>query len=88
MLKFTQIAITIFAFICGLGTLQSQSLEISGVIKDGQTGETIPGASVALKGTLLGTFSEFDGTYVLKVNSLSDTLEVSFIGYKKSDCSY
>ncbi len=65
--------------------LNGQELEVSGIITDGISGESIPGATILIKGTSEGTISDFDGTYFLTVNSLSDTIEISFIGCKTKE---
>ena len=58
-----------------------QSQEITGTILDGSTGESIPGATILLKGTDAGTITDYDGTFTFKVNSLNDTLLISFVGF-------
>lgn len=56
---------------------------IKGRITDASTGDPIPFASVGLKGLPYGTSTNFEGQYELKAKSLSDSLFVSFVGYKK-----
>ena len=60
----------------------SQSVRISGTIKDQQTTEAIPGVSIVEKGTTNGTISAADGQYSLPVSSGSATLVFSFLGYE------
>ena len=57
--------------------------KISGVIKDRQTGEPLPGVNVLVEGTTLGSSTDIDGYYVI-VNAPVGTheLRVSYIGYK------
>lgn len=53
---------------------------VSGVVKD-PTGETLPGASVFIKGTTKGTLTDANGKFTLKVtNPGTDIIKVSFIG--------
>lgn len=53
---------------------------VSGTVKDAQTGEPIPGATVLVKGTSNGTTTDLDGNY--KVEAGADAVLVfSFIGY-------
>ncbi len=59
-----------------------QSTTISGVVKDHRTGESIPGATILLKGSTIGTVTDLDGKYVLRVSEDNAILVVSFIGYK------
>lgn len=60
---------------------------VSGVIKDKRTGETIPGVSIKVKGTVIGTQTDIDGTYSLSVKEdrATFTLVVSYIGYKTQE---
>ena len=48
---------TMFAF--------SQTLNVKGVVKDAVSGETLPGVSVVIKGTTIGTETDFDGVFNL-----------------------
>lgn len=58
---------------------------ITGVVSDANTGETIIGANVVIKGTALGTATDVNGHYSLKVRSSQDILVVSFVGYKTQE---
>lgn len=64
------------------GHAQGDQETVSGTITDASTGETIPGVNIVVSGTSTGTSSGPDGTYELRVPSLSDTLVYSFIGYQ------
>ncbi len=61
-------------------TGQAQERVITGQVTDVQSGEPIPGANVILKETTIGTVSDVDGNYSLKVND-DGTLVFSFVGY-------
>jgi len=53
---------------------------ISGKVTD-ESGASIPGASVVVKGTTVGTITDIDGKFELKVTDPSNkTLAISFIG--------
>ncbi|HYG38944.1 MAG TPA: TonB-dependent receptor [Cytophagales bacterium] len=62
--------------------LFSQRLEqtISGTVKN-DDGEVLPGVSVVVKGTTIGTVTDISGNYSLSVPDGSATLIFSFIGY-------
>ena len=66
---------------------QSSVMEesIQGQVTDAQTGEPIPGVNVILKGTTTGTSTDANGNFELTVESLQDTLVVSFIGYQTKE---
>ncbi len=58
----------------------AQNSIISGSIK-GNSGESLPGVSVVVKGTTTGVASDFDGNYSITVKE-SSILVFRFIGYK------
>lgn len=62
---------------------QSLKETVSGTVTDAQSGETLPGVNVIVKGTTTGTSTDSDGHYNLNVPSLQDTLVFSFIGYRR-----
>ena len=78
-MKKTIYLLTVFCLLGALPHLVGQS--VSGVIYDEQ-GQGVIGATILLKGTTAGTTSDIDGSYALDVKSLSDTLEVSYVGYE------
>lgn len=61
---------------------QQRDNRVRGVVTDSQ-GEPIPGASVVVKGTHIGTSTNVEGEFTLEVKDEKVTLEVSFIGMKK-----
>src|SRR5699024_8586927 len=63
----------------------SQQETISGTVTDGQSGETLPGVNILVKGTSRGTSTDAEGQYELTVESLQDTLVVSFVGYQTKE---
>jgi hypothetical protein len=54
---------------------------IKGKVSDAETGDPIAFANVILKGTTIGTTSDFEGNYLISASSLSDSLVVSYLGY-------
>lgn len=56
--------------------------QISGVVRDSNTGDTMPGVNVIIQGTQLGTSTNIDGEFELTVASLDVTLRFSYIGYE------
>jgi len=60
-------------------TALAQSANVSGTVKD-ETGESVPGATVVVKGTQTGTVTDLDGNFSIKA-APGDILVVSFIGY-------
>ncbi len=78
-MKFTKLII--FCFFTMLFSVygQAQQASISGKVVD-KNGIPIPGATIVIKGTSVGTISDFNGDYEIKAGS-NDTLMFSFIGY-------
>ncbi len=62
----------------------SYSRTITGNVAD-ENGLSLPGVSIMIKGTDIGTISDMDGNYELKVPENTDGLSFSFIGMKGVD---
>ena len=62
----------------------AQARVITGVVTD-QTGETVISASVVVKGTTIGTVTDFDGNYTLDVPEDATTLVFSYIGLQTQE---
>lgn len=62
----------------------SQVKTITGKVTDAQNGEPLPGVTVVVKGTTLGTATNFDGDYSLNVEP-NQVLTFSFVGYTAKD---
>src|SRR5690606_11127455 len=54
--------------------------QVSGVVTDAATGETLPGVNVLVIGTTSGTTTDIDGQYPLSVPS-NASLSFSFVGF-------
>lgn len=75
--------ITFLIFTCFFYSVQAQKISLKGKVIDEKTGETLPGATILLKGSLSGTQSDLDGNF--SFNNLSAgtyTLECRFISYQ------
>ncbi|MBE3085979.1 MAG: RagB/SusD family nutrient uptake outer membrane protein [Bacteroidetes bacterium] len=73
----------IFAFVFGLQVLHAQRLTVTGKITN-PNGETLPGVTVVVKGTTVGTTSGMDGSFSISVPSGDAVLQFSFIGYAQN----
>ncbi|MBQ5403230.1 MAG: TonB-dependent receptor [Bacteroidales bacterium] len=61
---------------------------IKGKVSD-ESGEPLPGANVVVKGTTIGTISDFDGNFVLSnVPEGNQTISVSFMGYQTLESDF
>jgi len=65
--------------------LQAQAVEITGTITSSEDGSPVPGASIIVKGTTIGTVSSSEGTFTLRVPADATELVVSFVGMKTQD---
>jgi len=63
----------------------AQSKTVSGTVTDQATGQALPGVSVIVKGTSVGTATAADGTYTLNVPTDGSTLMFRYIGYVASE---
>lgn len=63
----------------------AQVRTITGTVSDGQTKETLPGASVLVKGTTKGVSTDINGKYSLSISASENTLVVSFVGYEGAE---
>jgi TonB-linked SusC/RagA family outer membrane protein len=62
-----------------------QQETITGTVTDGQSGVTLVGVNILVKGTLTGASTDGNGEYELTVENLQDTLVVSYIGYQSQE---
>ena len=65
-------------------SLSAQNIRVTGVVKDAQSGESVPFASIVVKNTSSGVSSDADGAYTITVPS-NATLEFSSVGYQTQD---
>jgi len=71
--------LTLLTFIVS-GVL-AQDRTISGVVSSADDGSPLPGVNVRVQGSTLGTITDAQGRYTLRVPSGFNTLEFSFIGW-------
>jgi TonB-linked SusC/RagA family outer membrane protein len=68
--------------IAGIQIVNAQTKSISGAITSKEDGTSLPGVSVVVKGTTIGTVTDLDGKFKLNVPVEAKTLLLSFIGMK------
>jgi len=64
------------------GNLDAQEIKIKGTVTDKITNEAIPGISVLVEGTKIGTITGNDGSFELNLNSEKVSLQFTHISYK------
>ncbi|MEG0948438.1 MAG: SusC/RagA family TonB-linked outer membrane protein, partial [Bacteroidales bacterium] len=68
------------AVVCSVGMAYAQHHTVSGTIISSEDGEPVIGASVIVKGTTIGTVTDFDGKFSLDLEQKNHTLIISYIG--------
>lgn len=58
---------------------------ITGQVTDNESGKTLPGVMVLVKGTSVASVTDLDGKYLIKVPANNDTLEFSMIGMETQE---
>ncbi len=74
-----------FLVYLGLQVVFAQTRQITGTVTSSEDGSTVPGASVVVKGTTLGTVTDMNGKFSLRVPESAKTLVVSFMGMTTVD---
>ena len=74
-----KIALLLVFFAIGLQILVAQTKDITGKVTSADDGSAIPGVTIAIKGTTLGTITDMDGVFRLKVPQDAKTLIFSFV---------
>ncbi len=72
------------AFI-SMQVVNAQVRRINGTVTSSADGSTIPGVSVVVKGTSIGTITNLDGSYQLDVPQDATTITFSFVGMRTLD---
>lgn len=73
-----------FVMVFSFTMIQAQQKVVTGTVTDANDGLGIPGVSVVVKGTTIGTSTDFDGRYSIKVDANS-TIVYSFVGYRPQE---
>jgi TonB-linked SusC/RagA family outer membrane protein len=69
----------------GIHVVFAQSRTLTGTVTDSDDGSTLPGVSVVVKGTSVGTVTDIDGKFSLNVPKDATTLRFSFVGYSTQE---
>ena len=60
--------------------------QTTGVVKD-NNGNPLPGASVTIKGTTVGTTTDFDGVFSIDANQ-GDVIQISYVGFETQEIDF
>jgi hypothetical protein len=72
----------VFLFNLFFSFIYSQTITVSGKIKNVKTNEKLEYANISVQNSNYGTVSNLDGSYNLSLDSASYILKVSYIGYE------
>jgi len=73
------IILSVLVFLFSMSAF-AQNIQITGDVKDSKN-NTLPGVNVLVKGTSIGTTTDFDGKYSINVPNESSELEFSSLGF-------
>ena len=68
----------------GVAAVEQQKYTVSGTVVD-ETGESVIGANVLVKGTTNGQTTDIDGHFSIQTDHASVTLVVSYVGYTRQE---
>ncbi len=83
-----KLALLLVIFALGLQSIMAQPKEISGTVTSADDGVAIPGVSVSVKGTTLGSITDLDGVFRFKIPQDAKVLVFSFIGMKTKEVAF
>jgi len=75
----------VFLFLSGIQFAFAQTRTISGTVTSADDGSGIPGVTVQVKGTTVGTTTDVNGKYFIDVKPTYATLVFSFVGMKTQE---
>ncbi len=78
-LKTCMMSMALLFFLTGF--VKGQGFTVSGKVTDALDGAGLPGVSISVEGSTVGTASDFEGKYSLTVPSKETVLVFSYVGY-------
>jgi len=76
--------ILIFCLITSFSVVFAQQKSVTGRVTD-ETNDPVPGATVVVNGTSIGTITDADGKYTIKIPETTKVLNFSFVGFGSQD---
>lgn len=76
--------LSLFVF-CSIFSLHAQTVQITGTVTSAEDRLPLPGVSVIVSGTTIGTVTDFNGRYSLAVPADARSLIYSFVGYETQE---
>jgi TonB-linked SusC/RagA family outer membrane protein len=75
-------SLLVFVFVAFAAQLSAQNREISGVVYSSEDSVSLPGVSLFVVGTTVGTSTGMDGEFTLGIPETAESIMVSFVGFK------
>lgn len=79
-----KLLLLVVALLCGVSLVFAQTKQIRGTVTSSDDGLPIPGVSVVVKGTTIGTVTDIDGNFQLTAPE-NETLKFTFVGMKAKE---
>ena len=73
MIKYLALFTSLFSIF-----INAQEVNVSGTVFDAESGELLPGASIVVSGTNIGTTTDFDGNFSLENIPINNQIVVSY----------
>ncbi|MDN5201085.1 SusC/RagA family TonB-linked outer membrane protein [Fulvivirgaceae bacterium BMA10] len=80
-----KLLLVMFCSLCIFSSAIAQQATVSGKITSAEDDSSVPGVSILLKGTSIGTVTDSDGNYKLSIPSSDGILTISFIGFETQE---
>ncbi|SMO50473.1 SusC/RagA family TonB-linked outer membrane protein [Gracilimonas mengyeensis] len=64
---------------------ENSEITVTGRVTDSESGETLPGVNIVIKGTLNGTTTNLDGEFTLRVPGSNTILVFSYVGFETQE---
>lgn len=75
-----KLTLVLLCLVMAIGLATAQTAKVTGHVTSAEDGEPVIGASILVKGTTVGTVTDFDGNFSLEVPEGGKQLEISYIG--------
>ena len=72
----------LFGMLIFFNSVNAQDRTVSGTIVDQEDNQPLPGVSVVVKGTSVGTTTDADGKFNVRLPAGRNQLEISYAGYQ------
>ncbi len=72
---------TLFSFFLFIQLTCAQVLNVTGIVTNASTGESIIGTNIIIEGTTVGTVTDLNGSYTIEVPEPDVVLRFSYIGF-------